>query len=80
MEDTICAVATSLGVGAISIIRLSGPDAIKIVNSIFSSDITKVKSHSIKYGHIVYNKEIISSSVMFPSSSTIFSTTYGFKR
>ena len=59
MEDTICAVATSLGVGAISIIRLSGPNAINIVNSIFSSDITKVKSHSIKYGHIIYNKEVI---------------------
>lgn len=59
MEDTICAVATSLGVGAISIIRLSGPDAINITNSIFSNDITKIKTHSIKYGHIVDNGEVI---------------------
>ena len=33
MEDTICAIATSLGVGAISIIRLSGKDAIEKVKS-----------------------------------------------
>ena len=35
MDSTICAISTALGVGAISIIRVSGPDAIKIVNSIF---------------------------------------------
>lgn len=57
MEDTICAVATSLGVGAISIIRLTGNDAIKIINGIFSSDISKIKSHTIKYGYIMDNKE-----------------------
>ncbi len=59
MNDTICAVATSLGVGAISIIRVSGKEAIKIVNSIFSRDIRKVSSHTIHYGYIVDNKEII---------------------
>lgn len=59
MEDTICAISTSLGIGAISIIRLSGIDAIKIVNSIFSSDITKCNSHVIKYGHIKEQDEII---------------------
>ena len=37
MSDTIAAIATSLGVGAISIIRVSGPDAIFIVNKIFKS-------------------------------------------
>ena len=35
MNDTIAAISTTLGVGAISIIRVSGSDAIKIVNSIF---------------------------------------------
>ena len=59
MEDTICAIATSLGVGAISIIRLSGKDAIEKVNSIFSRDLTNVNSHSVTYGHIVYKNEII---------------------
>ena len=59
MEDTICAISTSLGVGAISIIRVSGKDAIKKVNSIFSGDLINSKSHSINYGHIVYKNEII---------------------
>ncbi len=59
MEDTICAIATSLGVGAISIIRISGPQAIEIVNSIFSRDIRAMASHTIKYGHIVSENEQI---------------------
>lgn len=60
MSDTICAIATSLGVGAISIIRVSGPEAIKIVANIFDGkNLNKVASHTIHYGHIVYEKEII---------------------
>lgn len=53
MNDTIVAISTTLGVGAISIIRVSGSDAIKIVNSIFKGkDLKKVESHTISYGHI----------------------------
>ena len=59
MDDTICAIATSLGVGAISIIRLSGSKAIEITNSIFSNKIKSKETHVIKYGHIIYNNEII---------------------
>ena len=59
MDDTICAISTSLGIGAISIIKVSGQEAIKKVNSIFSKDITKVKSHTINYGHIIYKNEVI---------------------
>ena len=59
MNDTICAISTSLGVGAISIIRVSGSDAIKIVNSIFSNDLTKANSHTIHYGKIIDGKEIV---------------------
>ncbi len=60
MEDTIAAIATAVGVGAISIIRVSGNDAIKNVNKIFKgTDLEKVASHTINYGHIVYNNEII---------------------
>ena len=60
MQDTICAIATSLGSGAISIIRVSGPDAIFNVNKIFNGkDLTKVASHTINYGKIIDgNKEI----------------------
>ena len=60
MEDTIAAISTALGVGAISIIRVSGPDAVKIVNKIFDGkDLENVKSHTIHYGHIVENNENI---------------------
>ena len=54
MNDTICAIATSQGVGAISIIRVSGEDAVDIVAKIFKgNDLTKVNSHTINYGKIV---------------------------
>ena len=60
MEDTICAISTSSGVGAISIIRVSGSNAINIVNKIFKEkDLTTIKSHTINYGHIEYKGEII---------------------
>ena len=59
MDDTIAAISTALGVGAISIIRVSGKDAIKIVNKIFDKNIINAKSHTIHYGHITSNKEII---------------------
>ena len=60
MNDTICAIATSQGVGAIAIIRVSGEDSIKIVNKIFKGkDLEKVQSHTINYGHIVDNDKII---------------------
>ena len=60
MSDTICAISTALGVGAISIIRLSGPKSIEIVNKIFKGkDLTKVDSHTIHYGFITYEDKII---------------------
>lgn len=59
MDDTICAISTALGIGAISIIRVSGNDSINIVNKIFDRDLTNVLSHTINYGHIIDNNEII---------------------
>lgn len=59
MDDTICAISTALGVGAISIIRVSGNDSINIVNKLFDRDLTNVLSHTINYGHIIDNNEII---------------------
>lgn len=51
--DTICAVSTALGVGAISIIRCSGQDSIKIVNRMFDGkNLEEVPSHTIHYGFI----------------------------
>ena len=57
-EDTIAAIATKLGVGAISIIRVSGKDAIPLVNKIFSGkDLEKVDTHTINYGYIKKGNE-----------------------
>lgn len=60
MENTIAAISTALGVGAISIIRVSGPDAIENVNKIWKGkDLRTVSTHTIHYGHIIENEEII---------------------
>ena len=59
MNDTICAISTTLGVGAISIIRVSGKEAIEKVNNITNIDLTNKKSHTISYAYIKDNNEII---------------------
>ncbi|MGF0112514.1 tRNA uridine-5-carboxymethylaminomethyl(34) synthesis GTPase MnmE [Streptococcus sp. SGI.013] len=52
--DTIAAIATPLGEGAIGMIRLSGSDAFSIANAIFKGkNLEKVASHTLNYGHIV---------------------------
>lgn len=56
-QDTIVALATASGAGAIAIIRVSGPEAISICSPIFKSisgkELDKQKSHTIHLGHIV---------------------------
>lgn len=60
MNDTIVGISTALGIGAISIIRVSGKESITLVNEIFKGkDLTKVNTHTIHYGHIVNKEEII---------------------
>ena len=60
MEDTIAAISTAQGVGAISIIRVSGADAIKIVSKIFSNKkFYDAPSHTIHYGYIMDGEEKI---------------------
>ena len=58
-EDTICAVSTGGGMSAIAVIRISGNKAIHITNSIFSKEINNVNSHTIHFGNIIDNKDII---------------------
>ncbi|OON99105.1 MAG: tRNA uridine-5-carboxymethylaminomethyl(34) synthesis GTPase MnmE [Epulopiscium sp. Nele67-Bin004] len=55
MFDTITAISTARGVGAIGIVRISGDEAIAIASKIFKGyiDIKNAKSHTIHYGHIV---------------------------
>jgi tRNA modification GTPase len=53
-EDTIIALATPAGTGAISIVRVSGPEAIELIDKVFSGKkkLTEVDSHTIHYGKI----------------------------
>ena len=62
--DTICALATANGVGAISVIRLSGSEAISICNKVFNSkkenkNLNDVKSHTIHFGTLNDGNRII---------------------
>lgn len=64
MEHTIAAIATStMSSGGISVIRLSGEDAVEIADKIFKSvkgiKLTDVASHTVHYGHIVSNEKVI---------------------
>jgi len=62
-NDTIVALASPSGSGAIAVICVSGNDAISICKSVFSSvsgkDISKQKSHTLHLGHIVDDEKVI---------------------
>ncbi len=59
-NDTIIALATPQGVGAIGVIRLSGPEAISMTNQVFKGkDLEKQESHTIHFGTIRDGSEII---------------------
>ncbi len=59
MEDTIAAVATTIGESSINVIRISGKDSISVANKIFLKDISNVPSHTVHYGFIMEDKEKI---------------------
>ena len=53
-NDTIAAISTPVGEGGISIIRISGEDALPVAEKIYKGkDLAKVASHTINYGHII---------------------------
>jgi tRNA modification GTPase len=59
-NDTICALATPAGLGAIGVIRLSGTHAIAIANQCFAGkNLTTVASHTAHFGRLVQAEEII---------------------
>lgn len=65
LSDTIVALATPPGVGAIGVIRLSGPEAIHIVNRVFpAKDLTQMESHTIHYGTIRSKEQVIIDEVL----------------
>lgn len=59
-SDTIIALATPSGIGAIGVIRLSGPDAISLVNEVFGGkDLSIQHSHTIHFGTIKDGKQVL---------------------
>jgi len=64
-NDTIVALATPYGVGALAIIRVSGSDCFKIVNHLFPKKILeKFPSHTIHHGFLTYNNSILDEVVL----------------
>ena len=75
LTDTIVALATPAGTGAIGIIRLSGPEAISIANSVFKGkDLTNQASHTLHFGKIINGNvvidEVLASIFVAPHSYT----------
>ena len=77
--DTICAIATPHGMGAIAVVRISGSNALPIVGSLFQQngqpfDLAKLVSHKAYHGHIVDNSamldEVLVTFFKAPSSFT----------
>ena len=58
-NDTICALSTANGLGAIAVIRISGNKAFEIVSSIFSKSLVDVTTHTAHFGRIRKGEEII---------------------
>lgn len=61
INDTIAAISTGLTNSGISIIRVSGDNAVSIVDRLYKGkrSLREVKSHTINYGNIVYNEDLI---------------------
>ena len=65
MTDTIAAISTAYGTAGIAVIRISGDEAISLFNQIFKGrDLTKVKSHTIHYGHVLNEDQTFLDEVM----------------
>ncbi|MCR5054275.1 MAG: tRNA uridine-5-carboxymethylaminomethyl(34) synthesis GTPase MnmE [Lachnospiraceae bacterium] len=58
-NDTIAAVSTAPGQAGISIIRISGDEAVSVADRIFNKDVSDIPSHTITYGHILDGQEIV---------------------
>jgi tRNA modification GTPase len=65
LDDTIAAIATPIGEGALAVIRLSGKEAFSVADKIFVpgaktySRISEAPTHTIQYGHIVQNGKTV---------------------
>jgi tRNA modification GTPase len=85
--ENIAAIATAFGTAGISVIRISGETAISEFNKIFKGrDLTKVKSHTVHYGHVLNEDMTILDEVMvtvmkapksFTAENTVEVSTHG---
>ena len=53
LNDTIAAISTALQDGAISVIRISGPDSLAIAGRLFSRRVDDQPTHTVRYGYII---------------------------
>ena len=56
---TICAISTPAGMGGIAVVRVSGPEAIRIANGLFSRDLASLESHKAAFGKITRGHEVL---------------------
>lgn len=75
LQDTICALATAGGVGAIGVIRVSGTNAISIVNNLFKGkNLLEQPSHTVHFGKLMHDNkvvdEVLATLFVAPSSYT----------
>src|SRR5437870_2363970 len=75
-EETIIALSTAPGVGAIAVIRLSGPDAFTITEKVFSGKkLSEQQSHTAHFGKIIFNEKEIDEVV-----ATIFKAPHSYTK
>lgn len=55
-SDTIAAIATPVGLGSIAVVKVSGPEAVRIVNTIYlgGASLLAAETHTLQYGHIIH--------------------------
>ena len=63
-NDTICALSTASGLGAIAVIRISGAEAFEITNRVFTKNIAEVPSHTTHFGRIKTHDGVIIDEVL----------------
>jgi tRNA modification GTPase len=56
---TICAISTPAGMGGIAVVRVSGPEAIRIANGLYSRDLEGLESHKAAFGKIIRGEEVL---------------------
>ena len=63
-QDTICALATPNGIGAIGMIRLSGSESLEIISKVFSKNLVGATSHTAHFGTIKDSKGVLIDEVL----------------